>query len=54
LRALALYPANGTYAVLTLARNPAQTLARWDELLQRRDVVGTVGSDAHGRLRLGR
>ena len=48
------YPVSADYAVLSLAQPHDETLARWDELLARRDVVGTVGADAHGRLRLGK
>ena len=54
LRALALYPVNANYALLSLAHSPDDVLARWDALLTQRAVVGTAGADAHGRLRLGK
>jgi hypothetical protein len=48
------YPVSAEYAALSVAHGSDETLARWDELLAQRDVVGTVGTDAHGRLRLGK
>jgi len=48
----ALYGLNHRYALLR-GLNPAlPMLARWDELLARRDVVGIAGADAHSRIPL--
>jgi hypothetical protein len=47
---LALYQVNAPYALLRILTPPEETLARWDELLQERDVVGIYGSDAHSRV----
>ncbi len=54
LRMLGLYPFNSRYALLSLATRPEAALERWDELLKRRDVTGTLGADAHSRLPLTR
>lgn len=46
----ALYGLNHRYALLR-GLNPADPmLARWDELLARRDVAGVAGADAHSRI----
>lgn len=45
-----LYRLNPRYALLQTL-NPADVaLARWDQMLARRDVVGLYGADAHSRL----
>jgi len=54
LLAVLRYPVSAEYATLSVAHGSDETLTRWDALLAQRDVVGTVGTDAHGRLRLGR
>jgi hypothetical protein len=50
----ALYPLNRSYALLSALSAPDAALARWDELLARRDVAGVVGADAHSRLPVGK
>ena len=45
-----LYRLNPRYALLQTLNSPDEALARWDELLARRDVVGLYGADAHSRL----
>jgi hypothetical protein len=50
----ALMPVNAHYAFLRVAHRPDAMLKKWDELLQRRDVEGTVGPDAHSRVALSR
>jgi hypothetical protein len=49
---LGLYRLNPDYALLRGLSRPDDMLARWDELLARRDAVGLSGSDAHSRLAL--
>ncbi len=54
---LALYGLNPRYALLQGLSAPDardDALARWDEMLQVRDVVGHSGADAHSRLPLTR
>jgi hypothetical protein len=46
----ALYGLNPRRALLAGLNLPDATLARWDEMLARRDVVGLYGADAHSRL----
>jgi hypothetical protein len=45
-----LYQLNPRYALLQTLNAPDEALARWDEMLRRRDVVGLYGADAHSRL----
>lgn len=47
-----LYGINRGRALLGLLNPPEQALARWDQLLSQRDVVGMAGADAHSRLPL--
>jgi hypothetical protein len=49
---LGLYRLNPGYALLQGLSRPDDVLARWDEVLARRDAVGLSGSDAHSRLAL--
>ena len=51
---LLLYRLNPGYALLRGTSPPDEALARWDEMLKRRDVVGLAGADAHSRLPLTR
>lgn len=53
LDSLLLYTVNDQLALLRLARTPERNLAKWDELLATRPVVGMCGNDAHAELRLG-
>ena len=46
----ALYAVNPGYALLTSLSPPLDALARWDDMLQERDVAGIVGADAHSRV----
>ena len=46
----ALYGLNHDYALLGGLNPPDELLARWDQLLARRDAVGIAGADAHSRL----
>ena len=48
--AAAQYQLNPTYALLRLLRPIDDSLAAWDRLLARRNVVGIYGADAHARL----
>ena len=50
LRTLGLYALNKRYALLGSLGPPDAALARWDGLLQERDVPGIAGADAHSRL----
>jgi hypothetical protein len=50
LSSVALYRLNPGYALLRGTSPPDEALARWDEMLARRDVVGLAGADAHSRL----
>jgi PHP domain/Carbohydrate binding domain (family 11) len=45
-----LYGLNHRYALLQSLSPPDATLARWDEILARRDVVGIGAADAHSRV----
>jgi Carbohydrate binding domain (family 11) len=45
-----LYGLNHRYALLQSLSPPDATLARWDELLRHRDVVGIGAADAHSRV----
>src|SRR5262249_48935811 len=45
-----LYGLNHRYAMLTSMKSPDATLAKWDELLAKRDVAAIVGADAHSRV----
>lgn len=47
---LLLYRLNPRYALLRGLSSPDEALARWDEMLAQRDVVGLYGADAHSRL----
>ena len=47
---LLLYRLNPGYALLRGTSTPDEALARWDEMLKQRDVVGLAGADAHSRL----
>jgi hypothetical protein len=53
-RTAALYGLNPRYALLGSLTPPAETLARWDRLLQDRDVPAILGADAHNRVPLGK
>jgi len=46
----ALYGLNHGYALLGGLNSPDELLARWDQVLARRDAVGIAGADAHSRL----
>jgi hypothetical protein len=48
-----MYPLNPELALTRLATRPDPNLAKWDELLRTRHVVGTCGSDAHEAIILG-
>ena len=48
-----LYGVNDQLAMVRLAATPTRNLAKWDELLAQRPVVGMCGADAHARVRLG-
>jgi hypothetical protein len=50
--ALLIYPENDQLAMVRLARTPDQNLAKWDELLAQRPVVGMCGSDVHAKTKL--
>jgi hypothetical protein len=54
LRTGALYALNSRYALLGSLSPPEAALARWDQLLARRDVAGIAGADAHSRVPLSR
>ncbi len=54
LLSVGLYRLNPGYALLRGTSPPDEALARWDEMLKRRDVVGLAGADAHSRLPLTR
>lgn len=47
-----LYRLNPGYALLQSLGSVDEALARWDEMLARRDVTGLAGADAHSRLPL--
>src|SRR4051812_43299116 len=47
-----MYPVNPELALTRLATRPDPNLAKWDELLRTRHVVGTCGSDAHEAIKL--
>jgi hypothetical protein len=49
---IGLYGLNPSYALLSGLGAPDQALRRWDALLERRDVVGIAGADAHSRVPL--
>jgi hypothetical protein len=51
-RALLTYPLRRTATLGALLDRPDSVLARWDELLARRRVVGLAATDAHARLAL--
>jgi hypothetical protein len=48
-----MYPVNPELALTRLAARPDPNLAKWDELLRTRHVIGTCGSDAHEAIILG-
>jgi hypothetical protein len=54
LLSLALYRLNPRYALLQSLNPLDEALAKWDEMLARRDVVGIAGADAHSRVPLTR
>ncbi len=47
---IGLYGLNPDYALLQSLSPPEATLARWDEILARRDAPGIVAADAHSRV----
>ena len=49
-RALLTYPIRSTETLVSLLDRPTATMARWDELTQRRQVVAVAGADAHARI----
>jgi hypothetical protein len=49
---LALFQLNQPYTLLRIMTSPKQTLNYWDEMLEKRDVIGIFGADAHSRLRI--
>jgi hypothetical protein len=51
-RALFMYPAYGTSALMTLLDKPVSVLQRWDALTAERRTVAIAASDAHARLGL--
>jgi hypothetical protein len=51
-RALLTYPLRRTATLGALLDRPASVLARWDDLLSRRRIVGVAAADAHARLAL--
>jgi hypothetical protein len=51
-RALLTYPLRRTATLGALLDRPVSVLARWDDLLSRRRVVGVAAADAHARLAL--
>ncbi|HET7747024.1 MAG TPA: hypothetical protein VFM29_06960, partial [Vicinamibacteria bacterium] len=53
-RAVAAYPLNRRYALLSPFGMPKEALERWDALLARRDVPAVIGADAHQRIELRR
>lgn len=50
LTTMALYQLSSRYALLRTLPAPEASLARWDELLQERDVPAIYGTDAHASL----
>jgi len=50
---LTMYDVNPELGMVRLARTPDRNLAKWDELLRDRPVVGICASDAHGGVWLG-
>jgi len=50
LLASTLYRLNPRWALLQGLGPPDEALARWDQMLTKRDVVGIYGADAHSRL----
>jgi hypothetical protein len=51
-RALLTYPLRRTATLGALLDRPVSVLARWDDLLSRRRIVGLAAADAHARLAL--
>lgn len=49
---LLIYPENDQLAMVRLARTPEQNLAKWDELLAQRPVVGMCGTDVHAKTKI--
>ena len=47
-----MYPVNPELALTRLASRPEPNLAKWDELLRTRHVIGTCGSDAHEAIKV--
>ena len=45
---LLTYPVNPFYSLLSAVHYPYRNIRKWDELSQKRPVVGIAGSDAHG------
>ncbi len=50
LMAALIYTVNPDLALVRLADRPDESLAKWDELLEKRSVSGICGSDAHSRV----
>ncbi|HVO30392.1 MAG TPA: hypothetical protein VMV18_06635, partial [bacterium] len=48
-----IYTVNPDLALVRLVDRPEKNLAKWDELLAKRKVVGVCGADAHARVYLG-
>jgi hypothetical protein len=48
-----MYRVNPEFALVRLGRTPQQNIAKWDELLGDRPVVGICAADAHGGIWLG-
>jgi hypothetical protein len=46
----ALYAFNKRYALLQSLNAPDETLARWNQILARRNAAGIAGADAHSRI----
>ena len=54
LRAAASYPMNAPCALAGSWTNPAEALAKWDEVTAVRDTPAIVGADAHQRIAYGK
>ncbi len=49
---LLTYPVNSLYSLLSAVRYPYPNIRKWDELSQKRPVIGIGGADAHGLIPL--